>query len=619
LDTGEQSDPGPESTCDYFDREIPSVIIRDASGMDALEAAMRSAVSSGSPVALKVLGDNNHIGEPLIFGVNVMTDESHYYVNSERDAALTARFIGMLTETDPDIIGHALQPDLYMLFASAKSAGLLAGFAPRVVFDSAIAQYLLDPAASNYSIKRLSLEYFGVDIQDDDEFYKSEAQLDMLSDRADVYATYGLSYCRAAWTLHGVLSPQIEKERLTKVLLEVELPLIAPLASMEVCGFGFDKGALTDVGDEINRGVARLTEEIYGITGYEFNINSPQQLGVALFEKLGLPGAKRTKTGYATGADVLEKIAGASPVIRKVLDYRTLMKLRGTYIDGLIPLVAADGRIHAHFQQTVAATGRISCTEPNLQNIPIRQEFGRQIRKAFVPGGDAYILIGADYSQIELRILAHFSKDPSLVEDFRIGADIHRRTAARVFGVAENEVTIAQRSGAKAVNFGVIYGMSSFGLSEGLGITRREAESYIDEYFARHAAVKAYLDDCVKSAKEKGYAVTLLGRRRAIPELGAPAYMVRQLGERLAMNTPIQGSAADIMKLAMASVYEGLRARGLRSTVVLQVHDELIIRAHKDEADEVGALLKERMERAYELDVPLVAELNSGANWYELK
>jgi DNA polymerase-1 len=306
-------------------------------------------------------------------------------------------------------------------------------------------------------------------------------------------------------------------------------------------------------------------------------------------------------------------------VIRKVLDYRTLMKLRGTYIDGLIPLVAADGRIHAHFQQTVAATGRISCTEPNLQNIPIRQEFGRQIRKAFIPGGDEYTLLGADYSQIELRILAHLSKDPSLIDDFRNGADIHRRTAARVFGVAEDEVTPSQRSGAKAVNFGVIYGMSSFGLSEGLGITRSEAESYINEYFARHAAVKTYLDGCVESAKETGAAVTLLGRRRAIPELGAPNYMVRQLGERLAMNTPIQGSAADIMKLAMASVYEELRNRGLRSSVILQVHDELILRAHRDEAEEVGDLLIEKMESAYELDVPLVAELNSGANWYELK
>ncbi|MDR2162510.1 MAG: DNA polymerase I, partial [Clostridiales Family XIII bacterium] len=338
-----------------------------------------------------------------------------------------------------------------------------------------------------------------------------------------------------------------------------------------------------------------------------------------LFEKLGLPGAKKTKTGYATGADVLEKLSDKSPVIRKVLDYRTLTKLRSTYIDGLIPLVAGDGRIHAHFQQTVAATGRISCTEPNLQNIPIRQDFGRQIRKAFIPGGDEYTLVGADYSQIELRILAHLSGDPSLVEDFRTGADIHRRTAARVFGVSEKDVTPQQRNGAKAVNFGVIYGMSSFGLSEGLGITRMEAESYIHEYFARHSAVKAYLDDSVESARRTGYAVTVLGRRRAIPELAARAYNVRQLGERLAMNTPIQGSAADIIKLAMIAVHDALRSRGLRSSLILQVHDELIIRTCKKEIMEVVSILKEKMESAFELDVPLVAEVSEGASWYELK
>ncbi|MDR1292429.1 MAG: DNA polymerase I [Clostridiales Family XIII bacterium] len=603
----------------YFDKGIPTVVVRDAAGIDALEAAMRAAASSGSPVTLKILGDNNHRALPSIFGVNVMTGEAHYYVDAESGAAMTTLFIETLSKTDPDIVGHALQPDLYMLSALAKEAGISKGFKPRVVFDSAVAQYLLDPAASNYSIKRLSLEYFGIGTRDDEEFYKSEAQLDMLDDRSGAYAEYGLSYCRTAFSLRGALAPQIEEERLARVFTEVELPLIEPLASMEVEGFGFDKGALTDVGERISEGVEQLTREIYGITGEEFNINSPQQLGIVLFEKLGLPGAKRIKKGYATGADVLEKIADKSPVIRKVLEYRTLTKLRNTYIDGLIPLVAADGRIHAHFQQTVAATGRISCTEPNLQNIPIRQEFGRQIRKAFVPGGGEYILLGADYSQIELRILAHLSQDPSLIEDFRHGADIHRRTAARVFGVREEDVTPKQRSGAKAVNFGVIYGMSSFGLSDGLGITYEEAESYILEYFARHTAVKAYLDGCVEHAKREGYAVTLLGRRRAIPELGAPNYPVRRLGERLAMNTPIQGSAADIIKLAMASVYEALRARGLRSTVILQVHDELIIRAHRDEAEEVGVLLIEKMQSAYELDVPLVAELNEGANWYELK
>jgi DNA polymerase-1 len=602
----------------FFDRDIPVIIIGDEKAMCKLDLGITAAVESAAPIVLKVLGDNNHRGIPVLYGVNIMTHDAHFYINAEADASLVDLFVQMLIEQDPQLIGHVLQPDLYMLFASVR--GAIDDFRPRILFDTAIAQYLLDPSASNYSIKRLTLEYFGVDMQDEDEFYKTGAQFDMLTDQTATYASYGLSYCRAARSLYEAMAPQIDDDELSNVFKQVELPLIEPLAAMEREGFGFDGDALTDVGKRINEGVEALTKEIYAISGEEFNINSPQQLGVVLFEKLGLPGAKKTRTGYATGAEVLEKISDTSPVIRNVLDYRTLMKLRGTYIDGLLPLVAQDGRIHAHFQQTVAATGRISCTEPNLQNIPIRQEFGRQIRKAFVPGDDDCILLGADYSQIELRILAHFSNDPSLIEDFRQGADIHRRTAARVFGVArEEDVTLEQRSGAKAVNFGIIYGMSSFGLAEGLGITRKEAESYINEYFARHTAVKAYLDTCVNTAKDSGYAVTLLGRKRAIPELKASNYMMRQLGERLAMNTPIQGSAADIMKLAMIAVYQELRARGLRSKVILQVHDELIIRAHKDELEEASAVLKEKMEGAYDLAVPLLAELNTGANWYELK
>ncbi|MDR1495922.1 MAG: DNA polymerase I [Clostridiales Family XIII bacterium] len=603
----------------FFDADIPTSVIHDAEGMEALDKALKAAAASGAPVALKVLGDNNHRSVPDIYGVNVTTEQAHFYVNAESDAALASRFAEMFTAARPNVIGHALQSDLYMMFATARAADANFGSEPNIIFDSAIAQYLLDPSASNYSVKRLSLEHFGVHTRDDEEFYKSVAQQDMLTDRAKVYADYGLSYCRAAFSLYAVLAPQIEEQQLDEVFTQAELPLIAPLAAMETEGFDFDKDALTDVGERLNEGIERLTREIHDMVGMEFNINSPQQLGVALFEKLGLPGAKKTKTGYATGAEILEKIADENPVAGKVLEYRTLMKLRGTYIDGLIPLVAADGRIHAHFQQTVAATGRISCTEPNLQNIPIRQDLGRQIRKAFVPGSDEYTLVGADYSQIELRILAHFSQDPSLIEDFRIGADIHRRTASRVFGVPEDEVTPAQRSGAKAVNFGIIYGMSSFGLSEGLGITRHEADLYINEYFAHHTAVKSYLYACIESASTTGFAVTLLGRKRAIPELKASNYIMRQLGERLAMNTPLQGSAADIIKLAMIAVDDALRSRDLRSALILQVHDELIIRAHRDEVEEVSALLKENMENACELGVPLVAEVHTGKNWYELK
>jgi DNA polymerase-1 len=615
LDTASQSDsvipaPEPESTATYFDADIFQTTVTGADGMQALETALREAADSGAPVALKVLGDNNHRARPQVYGIGVLTGDAYYYADIERSSELLESVVSALAGSGAPVIGHAIQPDLYMLGVPRLN----------LAFDTAVAQYLLDPSASNYSIKRLSLEYFGVDTQDEADFYKSVAQVDMLADNTEAYRTYALACCRAIRSLYAVLAPQLQEQGLTGVYNTAELPLIEPLAAMEKEGFDFDKDALTGVGVQLNEGIDSLTAEIHGIAGETFNINSPQQLGVILFEKLGLPGAKKTKTGYATGAEILEKIADAHPIAGKVLEYRTLAKLRSTYIDGLIPLVAADGRIHAHFQQTVAATGRISCTEPNLQNIPVRQELGRRIRKAFVPGSDEYILLGADYSQIELRILAHFSQDPALLDDFRQGADIHRRTAARVFGVArEEDVTPQQRSGAKAVNFGIIYGMSSFGLSEGLGITRKEAERYIEDYFAKHAAVKQYLDKCVADARESGHAVTLLGRRRAIPELGASNYMMRQLGERLAMNTPIQGSAADIMKLAMIAVHSELRARGLRSRVILQVHDELIIRAHRDELEEATAILKEKMESAYELSVPLAVDVNTGKSWYELK
>ena len=356
------------------------------------------------------------------------------------------------------------------------------------------------------------------------------------------------------------------------------------------------------------------------MAGEEFNINSPQQLGDILFEKLGLPAGKKTKRGYSTSADILEKIKDKHPIVPAVLEYRTLSKLKSTYIDGMIPLIdPEDDRIHAHFNQTVTATGRISCTEPNLQNIPIRQELGRKLRKAFVPDNGSCMLVGADYSQIELRVLAHMSGDEGLICAFNNGEDIHRATAANVLGVSEDEITIEERSRAKAVNFGVIYGMSSFGLSSELNITRKDAEEYINAYFDKHRAVKEFMDSQVEFCKEHGYVTTVMGRKRYIKEIHASAYMVRQVGERLAMNTPIQGSAADIIKLAVIRVHDALRKNGLKSKLILQIHDELIINAYDDERDVVEKLLTENMESAYRLAVKLKADLNEGSDWYDLK
>ena len=412
--------------------------------------------------------------------------------------------------------------------------------------------------------------------------------------------------------------PEIDKMGLGKVLYDVELPLIEVLASMEVSGVRADRNFIDEFGKQLTDKIKLLELQIYDYAGCEFNITSPVQLGSILFEKLQLPSDKKTKRGYSTGAEILEKIRDKHPIVPAVLEYRNLTKLNSTYVEGLKPLIAADGRIHAHFQQTVTATGRISCTEPNLQNIPIRQELGRKLRSAF-EAQEGYTLIGADYSQIELRVLAHLSQDESLIEAFNNGEDIHRMTAARVLGIPADQITVSDRSRAKAVNFGVIYGMSGFGLSEELHITRKEAEEYINEYFKKHKKVKEYMDGQIAKAKETGYSETILGRKRAIHEITASAYMVRQLGERLAMNSPIQGSAADIIKVAMLKVYRELKEKHPDARLILQVHDELIIESPDDELDQIRELLKRNMENAMDLSVKLAVDVNTGHTWYDLK
>ena len=392
------------------------------------------------------------------------------------------------------------------------------------------------------------------------------------------------------------------------------------MASMEKEGFKADKEFLGEFGEKLSAKIEELAATIQMLAGEEFNINSPIQLGEILFEKLELPHGKKTKRGYSTSADILEKIKDQHPIVPNILEYRTLSKLKSTYVDGLIPLInPEDSKIRAHFQQTVTATGRISCTEPNLQNIPIRQELGRQLRKAFVPEDASCVLVGADYSQIELRVLAHMSGDEALIRAFNNGEDIHRATAAHVLGVPEDQITPNERSRAKAVNFGVIYGMSAFGLSSELQITRKEATDYIDAYFAKHQQVKAFMDEAVAFCKDNGYVTTLMGRKRYIKEIHASQFMVRQVGERLAMNTPIQGSAADIITIAMIKVYNAIKEQKLKSKLILQIHDELIINTYPEEKELVKKLLVENMESAYEMAVELKAELNEGTNWYELK
>jgi len=442
--------------------------------------------------------------------------------------------------------------------------------------------------------------------------------MDLLGNSDAKYMEYGQAFAQAVIRLRKVQEEQIKSQNLEKVLVEVEFPLIEVLAAMEINGFSVSSETLETQGKQLKAEISDIERKIYGLAETEFNINSTIQLGEILFEKLGLPAGKKTKRGYSTSADVLEKIKDAHPIVDLVLQYRALTKLNSTYVEGLKPLVGRDGRIRAHFQQTVTATGRLSCTEPNLQNIPIRQEQGRLLRKAFVPS-EGCTLVGADYSQIELRILAHLSGDENLISAFNHGDDIHRNTAARVFNLSYDAVTPLDRSRAKAVNFGVIYGMSGFGLSENLHITRKEAETYIKDYFEKHQAVKAYMDGEVTGCRENGFTTTLMGRKRFIHEINASNFMTRQLGERLAMNSPIQGTAADIIKLAMIKVYRKLKEGGYKSRLILQVHDELIIDTATDELEAVKKLLVENMESAMALQVKLECDLNEGADWYTLK
>ena len=399
---------------------------------------------------------------------------------------------------------------------------------------------------------------------------------------------------------------------------DIEMPLVFTLYDMEQAGIHVEGAALKSYGDQLGERILELEQEICEEAGEVFNINSPKQLGVILFEKLGLPGGKKTKTGYSTAADVLDKLAPDHPIVSKILEYRQLTKLKSTYADGLANYIGADGRIHGKFNQTITATGRISSTEPNLQNIPVRMELGRLIRKVFVPK-EGCVFLDADYSQIELRILAHCSGDEQLIQAYREAQDIHRMTASQVFHIPFEEVTDLQRRNAKAVNFGIVYGISSFGLSQDLSITRKEAAQYIESYFETYPGIKQFLDDQVEHAKENGYVVTLFGRRRPVPELKSSNFMQRNFGERVAMNAPIQGTAADVIKIAMIGVNRELKRRGLKSKLILQVHDELLIETAEEELEEVKEILKDQMEHAAQLKVPLIVDMHTGNSWYEAK
>lgn len=482
-------------------------------------------------------------------------------------------------------------------------------------FDTAIASYLLNPSESTYNVDELADRFLNESIPSSKDI-KEKLKKNPDEKLAQNYLCMESVY---VYKLYEVLLNQLKENDMLKLYDEVEHPLIEVLAYMEILGFTADRNMLKQLSAEFGSEIDRLTSEIYSLAGGEFNINSPKQLGTVLFEKLNLPVIKRTKTGYSTNAEVLEKLEPQHEIIGRILDYRQIAKLKSTYADGLLNIIEDDNKIHSSFNQTVTATGRISSTEPNLQNIPIKLEMGRRIRKVFVPSSDEFSILSADYSQIELRVLAHIAHDANLIEAFHNKLDIHSKTASEVFNVPLDEVTPLMRSRAKAVNFGIVYGISDYGLSRDLGISRREAKTYIDNYLNKYSGVKKYMKEIVDEARKKGYVTTIMNRRRYIPELKSSNFNVRSLGERLAMNTPIQGSAADIIKIAMVKVYNSLKNRNLRSRLILQVHDELILEVCSDEIEQVKKIVKDNMEHVLNLSVPLEADIKIGNNWFEAK
>ena len=513
--------------------------------------------------------------------------------------------------------GYKTSEDYILL----KQKGILA---KNIIYDAEIAVYDLDPSNMKYKMQDVAFQYLDFNMEEYLEALgiKKQAQINLFEENADndeYEKNINTLYCYLIQKLYEKTKVELSNLEETDLFKNIEMPLVEVLSEMQYEGIQIDKDELEEFGVKLKQSIEELTQEIYELSGTEFNINSPKQLGEILFEKLNLPVIKKTKTGYSTDVDVLEKLRKEHPVIEKILEYRSLTKLNSTYVEGLKPYInPVTGRIHSYFHQTITATGRISSTEPNLQNIPTRIELGKQLRKAFKPR-EGYLFIDADYSQIELRVLAHISNDEHMIEAFNNNEDIHKQAAASVFKVPIDEVTKEQRTHAKAVNFGIVYGISDFGLGEQIGVSRKKAKEYINQYLEKYSGIKKFMTDIVEEAKGKGYVETLFKRRRYIPELKSKNFNIRQFGARAAMNTPIQGTAADIMKIAMIDVYQKLKEGNLKSKLILQIHDELLIEAKEEEKEEVKNILKTSMENAIELKVPLKADVSEAYNWYDLK
>ena len=559
--------------------------------------------------------EENIIKEKII-GISIYNEEQKeaYYLDLKNDNIIELKEI--LEDENIKKIGI----DLTKVYILLKQEGIqLKG----INYDIAIAAYILNPTNNKLKIENLIEQYLEINIE---EYIKEEESqqinlFDAISeetDRKQEKEKYGL-YSYAISEIRKITLKKLEEVNSLDLFYNIDIPTIEILSDMQWNGMYLDEVELNEFGKELTEKIETITKIIYEMAGEEFNINSTKQLGEILFEKMKLPVIKKTKNGYSTDVDVLEKLRKEDPIIEQILEYRQLAKLNSTYVEGLKPYInPKTKRIHSFFHQTITATGRISSTEPNLQNIPTRFELGKRVRKAFKPE-EGKVYIDADYSQIELRVLASISEDKHMIEAFKEGQDIHKQAASKVFKTPIDQVTKEQRSNAKAVNFGIVYGISDFGLGEQLGISRKQAKKYIDEYLEQYEGIKSFMNNITEEAKEKGYVETLFHRRRYIPELKSNNYMVRQFGSRAAMNTPIQGTAADIMKIAMIKVYQEIKKRKLESKIVLQVHDEMMIEVPKKEIDEIKEILKTSMETAADLKVPLIAEISEANNWYECK
>lgn len=582
-------------------------------GADGMLAGMGADAGNDSPkgAAKAAIAAKPFMGLAIAFG-----EEEVYYV--EAKDALTCEMIRKLF-TESEAVSYAtldLKPQIaYLGMLEQKSAGMLS---QKKLFDNTIAAYLINPIKNEYPYEDIAKDYVNLMIPSRKDLLEKLTFDEAAKAKPEEFLKCVCYMAYTAFASQKALEEALQAAKMEELFQTIEMPLVFTLADMEKEGIIASGTALKEYGDRLAVRIAELEQKIYGEAGEEFNINSPKQLGVILFEKLELPNGKKTKTGYSTAADVLERLAPDHPIVSDILEYRQLAKLKSTYADGLANYIEKDGRIHTSFNQTITATGRLSSTEPNLQNIPMRIELGRLIRKAFLPK-EGYVFVDADYSQIELRVLAHLSGDEKLIEAYREAQDIHRTTASQVFHIPFEEVTDLQRRNAKAVNFGIVYGISSFGLSQDLSISKKEAAEYIERYFETYPKIKGYLDGLVAEAKEKGYVTTMFGRRRPIPELSSSNFMQRSFGERIAMNSPIQGTAADIIKIAMIRVHDRLLEEGLSSRLILTVHDELLVETEISEEAAVKKILEEEMHGAAELAVCLEIDAHTGHDWYEAK